>query len=140
MDKEEKNQELKLPPMAESPVHGGFPSPAQDYVTPCIDLNRELVRHPSATFYARVTGDSMRDAGVSEGDILVVDKALEASDGDMVVCFVDGEFTLKYLSLGNGTVRLVPANPDYPVMTISDPESFRVWGVVTYVIRKTSRK
>ena len=87
-----------LPPMAGEGIHAGFPSPAQDYMNPCIDLNKELVRHPAATFYGRVVGDSMVDAGVEEGDILVIDKSIEAMEGDMCVCFVDGEFTLKYLS------------------------------------------
>lgn len=79
-------------------VHAGFPSPAQDYMNTFIDLNKELVRHPAATFYARVEGDSMIDAGVEDGDVLVVDKALEPQEGDMAVCFVDGEFALKFIS------------------------------------------
>ena len=125
--------------MVEITVHAGFPSPAQDYLEPAIDLNKELVRHPAATFYARVVGDSMIDAGVEEGDILVVDKALDASDGDMVVCFIDGEFTLKHLSVKDGTVRLVPANPKYPSITVTEGSSFRVWGVVTYIIKKVNK-
>lgn len=88
-----------LPPMAEDGIHAGFPSPAQDYMNKCIDLNAELVRHPAATFYGRVVGDSMIDAGVEEGDILVIDKALNAQEGDMAVCFIDGEFTLKYIGI-----------------------------------------
>ena len=78
-----------LPQMAVEGIHAGFPSPAQSYMEPCIDLNRELVRHPAATFYGRVVGDSMTDAGVEEGDILVIDRSIEAADGDMCVCFVD---------------------------------------------------
>ena len=155
-----------LPPMAGEGIHAGFPSPAQDYMNPCIDLNKELVRHPAATFYGRVVGDSMVDAGVEEGDILVIDKSIEATEGDMCVCFVDGEFTLKYLSFkdpsageksktapvegrsagmrsksGNtgNAIWLIPANPAYPPIKVSDP-SFSVWGVVTYVIKKTYRK
>ena len=142
-------QENFLPPMAGEGIHAGFPSPAQDYMSPCIDLNKELVRHPAATFYGRVVGDSMVDAGVDEGDILVIDKSIEATEGDMCVCFVDGEFTLKYLSFrdpssgekckGGNAIWLVPANPAYPPIKVSDP-SFSVWGVVTYVIKKTYRK
>ena len=80
----------ELPKMAQEGIHAGFPSPANDYMTQAIDLNRELVKHPAATFYGRVVGDSMIDAGVEEGDILVIDKSLDAQDGDMAVCFVDG--------------------------------------------------
>lgn len=93
--------EAGLPKMAEEGIHAGFPSPAENYMTGGIDLNRELVRHPAATFYARVVGDSMIGAGVSEGDILVIDRSLEAREGDMAVCFIDGEFTLKYLSFSD---------------------------------------
>ena len=102
-----------LPGMAQDGIHAGFPSPATDYMTQAIDLNKELVRHPAATFYGRVVGDSMIDAGVEEGDILVIDKSLEPKDGDMAVCFVDGEFTLKYLSIKEDEIVLKPANPKY---------------------------
>lgn len=84
--------------MALEGIHAGFPSPAQDYMSGVIDLNKELVRHPEATFYGRVVGDSMIDAGINEGDVLVIDKSMEPSEGDMCVCFVDGEFALKFVS------------------------------------------
>lgn len=125
-----------LPGMAQTGIHAGFPSPATDYMTQGIDLNRELVRHPAATFYGRVVGDSMIDAGVEEGDILVIDKSLDAQDGDMAVCFVDGEFTLKYLKFRNQCLFLVPANENYPEIEITEGVDFRMWGVVTYVIKK----
>lgn len=125
-----------LPGMAQTGIHAGFPSPATDYMTQAIDLNRELVRHPAATFYGRVVGDSMIDAGVEEGDILVIDKSLDAQDGDMAVCFVDGEFTLKYLKFRNQCLFLVPANDNYPEIEITEGVDFRMWGVVTYVIKK----
>lgn len=137
-----KNGNSGFAPMAESGIHAGFPSPAQDYMNPCIDLNKELVKHPAATFYGRVVGDSMLDAGVEEGDILVIDRALEASEGKMAVCFVDGEFTLKYISRQNPLtgekdgIWLVPANPKYPPMKVQDFSDFTVWGVVTYIIKK----
>ena len=129
-------EDKQMPKMAEDGIHAGFPSPATDYMTQAIDLNRELVKHPAATFYGRVVGDSMIDAGVEEGDILVIDKALEAQDGDMAVCFVDGEFTLKYLCLKDGRIILVPANPRYPSIEIDEGSDFMMWGVVTYVIKK----
>lgn len=125
-----------LPKMAEEGIHAGFPSPATDYMTQAIDLNKELVRHPAATFYGRVVGDSMIDDGVEEGDILVIDKALTPVDGDMAVCFVDGEFTLKRLHISEDALSLMPANPKYPVIRITEGVDFKMWGVVTYVIKK----
>lgn len=124
------------PQMAQSEIHAGFPSPATDYMTQAIDLNKELVKHPAATFYGRVVGDSMLDDGVEEGDILVIDKALEARDGDMAVCFVDGEFTLKRLKFHDDALSLVPANPKYPVIEVTEGVDFMMWGVVTYIIKK----
>ena len=126
-----------MPEMAQDGIHAGFPSPATDYMTQAIDLNKELVRHPAATFYGRVVGDSMIDAGVDEGDILVIDKALEARDGDMAVCFVDGEFTLKYIYIREDGIVLKPANPKYPEIEITEGVDFKMWGVVTYIIKKT---
>lgn len=128
--------------MAQSDIHAGFPSPATDYMTQAIDLNKELVKHPAATFYGRVVGDSMIDAGVEEGDILVIDKSLEPQDGDMAVCFIDGEFTLKHLrfsvELGTGSrkLTLVPANDRYPSIEVNEGSDFKMWGVVTYIIKK----
>lgn len=143
-----KEKEGGLAPMAEEGIHAGFPSPAQDYMSRCIDLNKELVRHPAATFYGRVVGDSMVDAGVEEGDILVIDRSLEACEGDMAVCFVDGEFALKYISFhtpeghaGSGKcLWLLPANSAYPPIKVDESSSFTVWGVVTYVIKKVNRR
>lgn len=132
-------EEVKdLPSMAQDSIHAGFPSPATDYMTQAVDLNKELVRHPAATFYGRVVGDSMIDAGVEEGDILVIDKSLDPKDRDMCVCFLDGEFALKYIRLtADGTaVSLEPANPAYPVIRVTEGVDFRLWGVVTYVIKK----
>ena len=137
--------EEQLPGMAQSGIHAGFPSPATDYMTQAIDLNKELVRHPAATFYGRVVGDSMIDAGVEEGDILVIDKSLDAQDGDMAGCFIDGEFTLKHLRFSEDTaldgsklrrLSLVPANDRYPVIEVGEGSDFIMWGVVTYVIKK----
>ena len=140
--KDNKGKKKEFPAMADSGIQAGFPSPAQDYMNPCIDLNKELVRHPAATFYGRVVGDSMIDAGVEEGDILVIDKSLEAVDGDMAVCFVDGEFTLKFISTADPETGrkdglwLVPANPAYKPIKVRDFSDFIVWGIVTYIIKK----
>lgn len=135
-NKETAPDQEQFPVMAQSGIHAGFPSPATDYMTQAIDLNKELVRHPAATFYGRVVGDSMIDAGVEEGDILVIDKSLEPQEGDMAVCFVDGEFTLKHLHFHEGGITLRPANSAYPEIELSEGMEFKVWGVVTYVIKK----
>lgn len=129
-------EKTDLPVMAQDGIHAGFPSPATDYMTQAIDLNRELVKHPAATFYGRVVGDSMIDAGVEEGDILVIDKSLEAREGDMAVCFVDGEFTLKHLHFHDGGLTLRPANSNYPEIEVCEGVEFVMWGVVTYVIKR----
>lgn len=126
--------------MSEATVHAGFPSPAQDYMSGGIDLNKELVRHPDATFYVRVTGDSMLQAGISDGDVLVVDRSLEAGDGAVIICFLDGEFLVRRFSVSGGagkvkTVVLEAANPAYKPIRISQGTDFSVWGVVTYIIK-----
>ena len=127
-------------PYADDGVRAGFPSPAQDFMSEAIDLNRDLVTHPESTFYARVEGDSMTGADVFEGDILVVDKLIEARDGDMAVCVVDGEFTVKFLDLSGGRVTLRPANDAYAPITVTEADRFDVWGVVTYVIHRVRRR
>ena len=123
-------------PMVGEGVRAGFPSPAQDYIEGSIDLNKELVKHPASTFYVRVAGDSMIDAGINEGDILVIDKSLEPHDGDMAVCFLNGEFTLKYICIKDTGLWLEPANKAYPLIPVGEDEDFKVWGIVTYTIRK----
>lgn len=123
--------------MADIPeIHAGFPSPATDYMDGVIDLNRELVRHPEATFFGRVVGDSMADADVHEGDVLVIDKSLVPSEGDMAVCFIDGEFCLKYISRRRDGLWLLPGNSKYKPIHVGDESNFSVWGVVTYVIKR----
>ena len=116
-------------------IHAGFPSPAQDYSDQAIDLNKELIRHPSATFFGRVAGDSMCDAGVDEGDLLIIDRSVPASDGDMIVCYLDGEFALKTLRMEEGRPVLYAANPKYRPIPIEDGSDFRAWGVVTYIVK-----
>ncbi len=126
-------------PLAQSGVHAGFPSPADDFIEQRLDLGRALVPHPEATFFARVEGDSMRDECIEEGDLLVVDKSVEAADGDLAVCYLDGEFTLKRIRLRDGTIRLVPANPRYKVIEVTPENDFSVWGVVTFAVKKIGR-
>ena len=123
-------------PFADGGVRAGFPSMAQDTVDRCLDLNSLVMSHPSTTFCARVKGDSMIGAGVYDGDILVIDRSLEPRDGDMAVCFVDGEFTLKFIEIADDCLWLRPANPDYPKIKVTEDNDFVVWGVVTYTIYK----
>jgi len=127
-------------PYADEGIRAGFPSPAQDYMEQAIDLNKELIKHPSSTFYGRVVGDSMKDEGIEEGDILVIDKSLELIDGDLAVCYVDGEFTVKRVSIEGDTVWLVPSNPAYPRIKVTADNDFLVWGIVTYTIKKNRRR
>lgn len=136
MEEKVEIQEEGMARMAGEGIHAGFPSPAQDYMSGCIDLNKELVRHPESTFYGRVVGDSMRDAGVSEGDVLVIDKSLRPSEGDMCVCFLDGEFCLKRLSFNGKKPVLNAANPKYAPIEVEEWNDFTLWGVVTYIIKK----
>ena len=121
-------------------IKAGFPSPAQDYLEQAIDLNKELIKHPASTFYGRVVGDSMRDEGIEEGDILVIDKSLELLDDDLAVCFIDGEFTVKRVRLEPDAAWLVPSNTNYPPLKVTKDNEFMVWGIATYTIKKNRRK
>lgn len=123
-------------PMASSGVSAGFPSPADDHLEPPLDLNRSFVRHPAATFFARVDGDSMKDDCITDGDLLVVDKSVEPYDGCVAVCFLDGEFTLKRVRMDGGRIVLMPANERYKPIEISRDDDFSIWGVATYAIKK----
>lgn len=132
--------ELKGPAIAsfEATVAAGFPSPADDFLERTLDLHELLIKHPVATFFVRVVGDSMKDARIQSGDILIVDRSLEPSDGKIVVAILNGEFTVKRLKRnGKGKLLLAPENEAYPVLTIPEGSDFQVWGVVTYVIHKT---
>ncbi len=123
-------------PMVGSPVHAGFPSPAEDYIDLSIDLNKELIKNPSATFLARVKGLSMKDVGIHENDILVVDKSLEPYNKCIAVCFIDGEFTLKNLKIERKCIYLMPANEDFKPIKVTELNDFQIWGIVTYIIKK----
>ncbi len=122
--------------MAAEGVCAGFPSPADGYMEGGLDLNEHVVRHPSATFFIRVRGDSMVGAGIFSGDLLVVDRSLAATDGSIVLAVVDGDFTVKRLRCSGGAAELVAENSTFSgCVDVSCAEEFRVWGVVTHSIR-----
>lgn len=124
---------------AQEGVRAGFPSPAQDYMEQSLDLNRDLIQHPAATFYARVEGDSMIGCGIYPNDILVIDRSVEAYDGCIAVCYLDGEFTVKELDLrdkAKGVVRLIPHNESYPTIEVTPDHQFEIWGVVSFTIHR----
>ena len=123
-------------------IKAGFPSPAEDYRHDGLDFNRDLIRHPEATFYGRVDGDSMIDAGISDGDLAVIDRSVEATHGDVIVAYVNEEFTIKYLDLSHqkeGYIELRPANAKYQPIRISADDDFEVWGVVVWTIKPWKR-
>ncbi len=126
--------ELELPYISTG-ISAGFPSPALDFVDLAIDLNKHLVKHPSATFYGRVKGYSMKEAGISDGDLLVIDKSIEPVDGKIAVCYIDGEFTLKRIKFDKKELWLMPANTDYKPIRVEPDNNLIVWGIVTHVIK-----
>lgn len=120
-------------------IKAGFPSPADDYLHDSLDFNRDMIKNPEATFYGRVSGDSMIDAGICDGDIAVIDRSLQPMDGNVIVAFVNGEFTIKYLDLKHkeeGYIELKPANSNYSPIRIDVEDNFRVWGVVVWTIKQ----
>ena len=121
-------------PLAGARVAAGFPSPADDYVEVGIDLNDQLIRHPTSTFFLRVSGDSMTGAGIHDGDLLVVDRSLDPRPGRVVVAVLDGGFTLKRLVRHQGRLRLEAANPNYPPLELEGCGDMQIWGVAIHVI------
>jgi DNA polymerase V len=127
--------QLKLP-MFGHRVRAGFPSPADDYIEAWLDLNEHLIEHKEATFFVQASGDSMTGAGIQEGTLLVVDRALEPSHGDIVIAVVDGELTVKRLEKRRGKIRLIAENPAYAPIEFKEGQELMVWGVVTSIIQK----
>jgi len=108
-------------------VNAGFPSPAEDFSREKIDLNKLLIKHPEATFYAKVKGSSMR-GDFSEGDLLVIDRSVEYSDNRIALCFIDGEFTLKRIRYIDGKCFLTPSNDDFPLLEVNPESNSLIWG------------
>ncbi|MBQ6069882.1 MAG: translesion error-prone DNA polymerase V autoproteolytic subunit [Bacteroidales bacterium] len=130
----EKELQLQMAPE----LRAGFPSPAEEYLRDSLDFNRDMIKHPESTFYGRVIGDSMIDAGINDGDIAVIDKMREPHNGSIVVAYVNNEFTIKYLDTTHreeGYIELRPANTKYAPIRIDEGDVFEVWGVVVYTIK-----
>lgn len=123
-------------PFISHEVSAGFPSPAQDFLENNIDLNKELTKNMQATFYIKVAGNSMKDAGIHDKDILVVDRSLEPADGKIVISLIDGEFTVKRLRLETDCLYLIPENDAYQPIKVTEENQLIIWGIVTYVIKK----
>ena len=131
---------IETPPLMAASAECGFPSPAEQYVDTPLDLNTLLVKHPAATYFVRAAGDSMRGAGILPGDILVVDRSLDAFDGAIVIACIDNEFTVKYFRKDEYGIRLEPANPAYPAIRFSGESELRLFGIVTACIHQFQRR
>lgn len=128
--------ELQKLPLFASSIKAGFPSSADDFIEKQLDLNELMVKHPAATFFVRVEGDSMINAGIQSGDILVVDRSLEPSHGKIVVALLNGEFTVKRININKSKIILEAENKAYSAIHVDAESDFQVWGVVTYVIHR----
>lgn len=117
-------------------ISAGFPSPAEDFKQQRLSLDQELVKNKDATFFAKVSGQSMIGAGLDDNDLLVIDRSLEPENNKIAVCFLDGEFTVKRLKVDRDEVWLQPENPNYPIIKITEDNDFIIWGIVTSVIKK----
>jgi DNA polymerase V len=126
--------DLKELPLFTARISAGFPSPADDYIDRKLDLNEFLIKHPAATFFVRVQGDSMIDAGIHSGDILIVDRALEPADNKIVIAVLYGELTVKRIKKTKSKLILLPENPSFKPIEVTPEMGLEVWGVVTHVI------
>ena len=121
--------------LVEQGISAGFPSPADDFKEIRISLDKELVKNKEATFYARVSGESMIEAGLDDGDLLVIDRSLDPENGKIAVCFIDGEFTVKRIKKEKNKLYLMPENKKYKSIELNKDNELTIWGVVTYVIK-----
>ena len=122
--------------LAQEGISAGFPSPADDFKELRISIDQEVVRNEEATFYARVSGESMQGAGLDDGDLLVIDRSVEPQNNKIAVCYVDGEFTVKRLKVVSDGVFLIPENPRYHPIKVTEESELIIWGIVTYVVKK----
>jgi len=117
-------------------ISAGFPSPAGDFKQERISLDKELIKNKEATFFARVSGESMINAGLEDGDLIVIDRSLEPSNNKIAVCFIDGEFTVKRLQVKKNKIWLKPENTNYKAIEVKEDNELIIWGIVTNVIKK----
>jgi len=122
--------------LVEEGISAGFPSPADDFKEIRISLDKELVKNKEATFYARVSGNSMENAGLSDGDLIIIDRSLDPENNKIAVCFIDGDFTVKRIIKKGGELYLKPENKNYKKIIIKEENQLMIWGIVTYVIKK----
>lgn len=127
--------ELALP-YIESGISAGFPSPALDFIDLSIDLNKHLIKHPTATFYGRVKGFSLKNAGIDDGDLLIIDRSIEPINNKIAVCYIDGEFTAKRIKIDSKEVWLLPENENYQPIKVAEENNLVIWGIITHVIKK----
>lgn len=126
--------ELEVP-YVDVGISAGFPSPADDFIELTIDLNRELIKHKDSTFFAKVKGDSMKNAGIFDGDLLIIDRSLEPQDGKIAICQIDGDFTVKRIKKENGVVWLIAENEDYKPIKVTEENELMIWGIVIHSIK-----
>jgi len=122
-------------PFGDVGISAGFPSPADDFIELSIDLNKHLIKHKDSTFFAKVKGHSMKDAGIFDGDLLVIDKSLNPQDGKIAICQIDGEFTVKRIKIEKDVVWLVAENEDYKPIKVTDENELMIWGIVVFSIK-----
>jgi DNA polymerase V len=125
---------MKLPFM-DVGISAGFPSPADDFIELSIDLNKHLIKHKDTTFFARVKGHSMKDAGIYDGDLLVIDKSLEPQDGKIAICQIDGEFTVKRIKIEENLIWLIAENENYKPIKVTPENELMIWGIVIHSIK-----
>lgn len=135
-----RNKKKENPPLFTPSVSVGFPSPAEEYIEAGLNLHEHLVGNEAATFFVRARGDSMINAGILSGDLLIVDRSLDALDGSVVVAALDGELTVKYLKIKNSKYYLCPANDIYTPIEIKNGQDIFIWGVVTHAIHKLQKR
>lgn len=121
--------------LSEHPISAGFPSPAEDFIDKSIDLNEELIKNPSSTFFGRVKGKSLIELGIDNNDLMIIDRSIKPQSGKVAVCFIDGEFTAKVLRIEKDSIWLLPANSAYKPIYVTQDNDFRIWGIVTYCIK-----
>ena len=122
-------------PYVDVGISAGFPSPADDFIELTIDLNRELIKHKDSTFFAKVKGHSMKNAGIFDGDLLIIDKSLEPQDGKIAICQIDGDFTVKRIKKENDIVWLIAENEDYKPIQVTEENELMIWGIVIHSIK-----